>query len=422
MWKLLLFAMALSPLMANAQLTIQITGDKARATPIAVVPFQGAEILEPDPAAIVRSDLGRSGYFASLPVDNMLTQPKTLEQVDFRHWQVLGQEYLVIGQVTPENEGYLIHFQLFNVQDGQKITGYRLTAPKARLRQAGHQISDLIFEHLTGQKGVFQSRIAFLTTQTNTKGGKRYSLNIADAEKKKKRILVASPKPLMSPAWSPKGDKLAYVSFEQNKSSVYVQELATGKRERVIDYPGINGAPAWSPDGGKLALTLSKDGNPDIFVFDLTTRQLKKMTDNFAIDTEAAWSPDGQTLVFTSDRGGKPQLYRMSAQGGRAERLTFDGDYNAGADFSPDGRYLAMVHGNHGDYRIAVMELAGKNLTVLGAGSQDESPSFAPNSRQIIYGARVKGKRRLAPVSVDGRGLSYLSHDSEQARDPAWSP
>ncbi|MDT8406223.1 MAG: Tol-Pal system beta propeller repeat protein TolB [Methylococcales bacterium] len=424
MWKptLLLLFLALS-CPSRAELTIQITGQRAQATPIAIVPFKNAEGLKLDPATVVRADLANSGYFNSLSVSHMLTQPHQAEDIDFRHWRVLNQDYLVIGQITPDSTGHEVRFQLFNVHDGVKLAGYRLHAPNHQLRQAGHQISDLIFEHLTGQQGFFQSRIAYLSLETNAKGGKRYLINIADVDGGNARSVVASPQPLMSPAWSPKGNKLAYVSFERGKASIYVQELTTGKRERVSDAPGLNGAPAWSPDGQKLAMTLSKDGNPEVYVLNLANRQLQRLTENLAIDTEPAWSPDGQYLVFTSNRGGSPQLYKVAARGGRAQRLTFEGDYNAGASFSPDGRYLAMVHGNRGDYRIAALDLGNQTLTVLSAGNQDESPSFAPNSHAILYATQKQGNRHLAMVTVDGRSHpKQLNAVKGWVREPAWSP
>ncbi|MGR9044889.1 MAG: Tol-Pal system beta propeller repeat protein TolB [Gammaproteobacteria bacterium] len=410
---------------SQAELTIQITEGTTKAMPIAIVPFgkQGADSGPPvDLASIVDADLSRSGYFKTLPKKDMLTHPSLPEEVRFRNWQVLGQDYLVIGQVAEAGGRFDISFQLFNVFKNEQLLGYRMTVPANELRRSAHHISDIIFEKLTGKKGDFSSRIAYLTTTKEPNGRKKYKLEIADADGYGPKTVAASYEPLMSPSWSPDGKMIAYVSFENKASAIYVQALATGKRIRVADFPGINGAPAWSPDGSKLALTLSKDGSPDIYTLTLASRSLVKLTSSYAIDTEAAWSPDGSHIVFTSDRGGKPQLYIMPSHGGQAKRLTFEGDYNAGAAFSSDGKSLVMVHGNRGDYRIAVMDMATRTINVLTAGRLDESPSFAPNGTMILYASQNGGRSQLSAVSVDGRMHQKLVYDSGEVREPAWSP
>ena len=328
----------------------------------------------------------------------------------------------MIGQINQGAGQYNVSFQLFDVYKQEQLMGYRMTVPANELRRSGHRISNLIYEKLTGHKGDFGGRIAYLTTVKEANGRKKYNLEVADSDGHNPKTVITSSEPLMSPAWSPDGKMIAYVSFENKASAIYVQILATGKRVRVADFPGINGAPAWSPDGTKLALTLSKDGSPDIYVLTLATRSLVKLTNSYAIDTEPAWSPDGKSIVFTSDRGGKPQLYIMPAYGGEAKRLTFDGDYNAGASFSNDGRSLALVHGNRGDYRIAVMDLASKTINVLTAGRLDESPSFSPNGTMILYGSKQGGKGQLSVVSVDGGMQQKLVLNSGEVREPAWSP
>lgn len=408
----------------SEELTIRITQGSEKAVPIAIVPFgwQGATPLPDDVSSIVDADLNRTGYFRTLAREQMLTKPTRPEEVVFKNWQVLGQEYLVIGQITPESGRYNIDFQLFNVYKNEPLMGYKMTVPSNELRRSAHRISDLIYEKLTGKKSDFGTRIAYITSVTEPNGRRKFKLQVADADGSNPKTVAASYEPLMSPAWSPDGKMLAYVSFERKSSAIYVQVLATGNRSRVAEFPGINGAPSWSPDGSKLALTLSKDGSPDIYTLNLSTRSLTKLTSEYSIDTEPVWSPDGSSIVFTSDRGGKPQLYMMPAHGGGAKRLTFQGDYNAGAAFSSDGRNLAMVHGNHGDYRVAVMDMGSKSINVLTAGRLDESPSFSPSGGMVLYASRQGGRGVLSAVSVDGRTHQKLTLEGGAVREPAWSP
>ena len=409
----------------RAELTIEITGGAASAVPIAIVPFgwQGASSRPPvDIAGIVKSDLSRSGYFKTLDERQMLSRPTQVSSVRFRNWQVLGQDYLVIGRITEDKGRYNINFQLFNVYKGEQLMGYRMTVAAQELRRSAHHISDILYHKLTGIKGVFSTRIAYVTSSTGVNRRKLYKLQVADADGFDPKTITKSFEPLMSPAWSPDGKKIAYVSFEKKSSAIFVQTLATGKRVRISDFSGINGAPAWSPDGRKIALTLSKDGSPDIYVMDLGTHSLIKLTKSFAIDTEPTWTPDGRNIVFTSDRGGKPQLYMMPSYGGRAKRLTFDGDYNARAVFSRDGKKLAMVHASRGDYRIAVMDMAKRTIDVVTPGPLDESPSFSPNGSMILYASRKGRKAALSAVSADGRMHQRMVFDQGDVREPAWSP
>ncbi len=410
--------------LSQAGLTIEITRGIETAIPIAVVPFvwQSGKVQQTDIAAVIQSDLRRSGYFKTLSKTDMLTRPAGADNVRFRNWRALGQDYLLIGQVIENSGGYNVQFQLFDVYKGEQLMGYRLTVSLQELRRTAHHISDLVFEKLTGKAGVFNTRIAYITSIVKANGRQQYKLQVADADGYHPKTIAISSEPLMSPAWSADGKKIAYVSFERKRSAIYVQTLATGQRRRVAAFRGINGAPAFSPDGNRLAITLSKDGSPDIYVLDLRTRALKKLTKSYAIDTEATWSPDGSNIVFTSDRGGKPQLYMMPSVGGRARRLTFDGDYNARARFSRDGKSLAMVHANRGDYRIAVMDLATQTVNVLTAGRLDESPSFAPNDTMILYASKKGGRAVLSAVSVDGRMHQKLAFDRGEVREPAWAP
>jgi len=405
----------------QAEMTIEITEGAESAVPIAIVPFGGAGGLPVDISSVVDADLARSGYFKTLNRQSMPGQPTSAQAVKFPDWQAINQNYLVIGQINQEQGQYNVQFQLFDVTNGSQVMGYRMPSAAADLRRTAHKIADLIFEKLTGKKGVFSGRIAYITS---TREGKvsSHKLQVSDADGENPQTVAASKEPLMSPSWSPDGKKMAYVSFERKSAAVYVQTLATGERQRIAEFPGINGAPSWSPDGSKLALTLSKDGSPDIYVLNLVSRSLVKLTRSYAIDTEPTWSPDGSNIVFTSDRGGKPQLYIVSSQGGQEKRLTFSGDYNARASFSPDGKNLAMVHGNGGDYRIAVMDMGSKSINVLTGGNSDESPSFAPNGEMILYASKKGGSGYLSAVSLDGKMQQKMSFQGSEVREPAWSP
>jgi TolB protein len=318
---------------------------------------------------------------------------------------------------------YAAEFELFDAVRGSQLTNASLPFAAGEARKTAHRIADLIYKQLTGENGAFATRIAFVTvSRGDGPKDRRYILQVADADGFNPQTITQSHEPLMSPAWSPDGKKLAYVSFENKRPAIFVQTLASGGREKVSEQPGINGAPAWSPDGTQLAMTLSKDGNPEIYVLTLGTRSLRRVTDHFSIDTEPAWSRDGSQLVFTSDRGGKPQLYTVSSMGGPPQRVTYEGDYNARGVFSPDGKSLAMVHGNAGNYRIALLDIASKQLRVLTPGTQDESPSFAPNGSMLLYASRNGGKAALVVVSINGKVQETLRIEGGEPREPAWSP
>ena len=410
---------------ALADLTIEITEGVEGALPIAVVPFgwQGPGSPPVDVAEVINADLQRSGRFKTIPRIDMLARPTSAEAIEFKDWRALDTQNLVVGQIRPQGTGgYEIRFQLFDVYKGEQLTGYTIPTTTPNLRATAHRIADLIYEKLLGVPGAFATRVAYITSVRQGDGSNRIDLKVADADGHNPETIVSSTEPLMSPAWSPDGRKIAYVSFEGGQSAIYIQEVYTGQRTKVTSFKGINGAPAWSPDGRKLAMTLSKDGNPDIFVFDLPTRKLRAITRHYSIDTEPAWSPDSRDLVFTSDRGGKPQIYKVSAFGGRAERLTFQNSYNARASYSPDGKLLAVVTNDEGHYRIAVQDLESGVMQVLSQGSLDESPSFAPNGSMIIYASKKGGRGVLAAVSVDGRVRQRLALQEGDVREPIWSP
>lgn len=411
---------------AQAALTIEITEGVEGALPIAVVPFawQGEAARKPEHnvGEVVMADLRRSGRFKPLEPKDMLARPSEASAVDFRDWRALGMENLVIGRVQPNGPGgYMVRFQLFDVYRGEQIAGYNIPTTARDLRATAHHIADIIYETLTGERGAFATRIAYITS-TGKIGKETLKLHVADADGYAPQTIVSSSEPLMSPAWSPDGRKLAYVSFERGKPSIWVQEVFTGRREKITDFKGINGAPAWSPDGRYLAMALSKDGNPDIFIMDLLFRKLRPLTRHWAIETEPAWSPDGKEIIFTSDRGGSPQIYRVAASGGTPERLTFEGRYNARASYAPDGKSLTLVTQVNGDFRIGVLDLTSQTLRVLSEGSLDESPSFAPNGGMIIYATRAGGRGVLAAVSTDGRVKQRLAAQAGDVREPVWSP
>jgi TolB protein len=423
MWKIILILLSvLVSSHARAILTIDIVGGRESALPIAIATFGwpvGSAPPATDVAQIVRDNLRRSGRFDPLPPHLMPTHPTALEQVRFDDWRMLGSLNLVVGRVLPDASGtYTVEFELFDVLKGERVSGYQFQTNTEGLRRTAHQISDLIYEALLGEKGAFNTRIAYITVGMKS-GAKEYRLYIADADGFNQHMVLSSTEPLLSPAWSPDAGRLAYVSFEGKRTAVYVQDIRTGQRQQVSASKGLNTAPAWSPDGTRLALSLSKDGNPEIYILSLADRALTRITNNPAIDTEPTWMPDGQSLLFTSDRGGGPQIYQVSIHGGAPQRVTFQGNYNARPQVSADGRHLAMINGSGGAYRIAVMSFATRQIQVLTSTNLDESPSFAPNSNLILY---ANGSE-LAAVSIDGRVRQRLAVEAGlEVREPAWSP
>ena len=411
---------------ARAVLTIEITRGVDTGTPIAIVPFSWEGPIKPaqNVSDIVEADLARSGRFAVLPRKDFISTPHEDKDVVYKDWRILKAEALTIGSVRLAAPGkFQVQFRLYDVFKQTQIAGFRYNVSAELLRSVAHQISDIIYEKITGEPGAFSTRIAYVTREEPPRGlPPVYKLQVADSDGFNAQTVVRSAEPLMSPAWSPDGNRLAYVSFEDRRSKVYVQNLTDGRRELLAEFTGINSAPAWSPDGTRLALTLSRDGNAEIYVMLLNSRALKRLTFDPAIDTEPSWSPDGRDIIFTSDRAGSPQIYRMNASGGSAERLTFDGDYNARASFAADGKSITFVSRGQGGYRIAVMRLDNKTQQVLTDTSLDESPSFAPNGRMIIYATEVRGRGVLASASADGRVRQLFKFEEGDIREPAWSP
>lgn len=409
----------------QAQLVVEITeGIKRR--PIAIVPFGwegNSDAMPGDVAQIISDDLTRSGRFAPIPEEDMLQKPTTGIDVDFDDWAILGVEAVVVGRITQTGDNaYSMQFQLFDVFGRDQLVGYRMPASRGTMRRVAHRAADMIYEKLTGIAGVFDTKVSYVTSEDRS-DGRLYSLIVADQDGFNEHKIMESTDPIMSPAWSPDSRRLAYVSFEGDRSSIFIQTLRTGNRVQVSSRAGVNGAPAFSPDGRKLVVTLSDpDGNLDIHTLDINSRQTKRITTHRAIDTEGSWSPDGSYIYFTSDRSGGPQIYRVSSNGGSAERVTFEGGYNARPRLSPDGEKLAMVHLVNGNYRIAVMDVKRKDVLVLSGGSQDESPSFAPNSDTLIYATRPGRNGVLESVTADGLIRQRLESGDGDVREPVWSP
>ena len=405
---------------AAAQLRLDITEGVKDAVPVAIVPFAGQPEGGPnDVADVVAGDLRLSGRFAPLDRADIVERPSRASDVRLQDWRLLKADYLVIGEVGPD--AGTVHFELVNVRTGQQMLAEQLPVSGRTLRAVAHQVSDLVYERLTGIRGVFGTRLAYVAVEGRAPN-RNYRLVVSDADGYNPRTIAQSSQPLMSPAWSPDGQNLAYVSFEGGVSAVYVQRLSSGDRRRVSARAGVNGAPAWSPDGSRLALTLSRDGNLDIYVLQLATQALVRITTDEAIDTEAEWSPDGRTIYFTSDRAGNAQIYRVSVDDrSDVQRVTYTNSYNARPRISPDGQALAMVTLDRG-YRIAVMDLKARTLRVLTDGPQDESPSYAPNGAMLVYSTDARGARVLGLVSVDGGSIERLAAERGNVREPAWSP
>lgn len=418
----------------NDDVVIQIIGQEVGAVPVAIVPFAweaGGEGAEEDLAAVIGADLARTGQFSVLPEADLVDRPTRLPDVRFGTWERLQVDYLAIGVVKgDEFDGYAVEVRLVNVPTRNSLLYLEFPSRPGELRYTAHHIADTIYEELTGTPGVFRTRIAYVTSQ-GAGDEQVYSLMVADADGHNPLPVVRSRQPLLSPAWSPDGTELAYVSFEAGNSAIWLQEIATGARREVASFKGINGAPAFAPDGRRLALTLSRSGNPEIYVMELATGELTQLTRHWSIDTEPSWTPDGRSIIFTSDRGGKPQLYEMRANGtGEPRRITSRGEYNARASQSPDGGRIAMVHAEESrsnDFRIAILDREADRVQIVSGGPLDESPSFAPNGAMLLYASRRGSQGVLSAVPVfdltTGVGTAHqLIFAQGDIREPAWSP
>ena len=427
---LVLVFFAIVQMMAVAQsrdlLEIRITQGIEGALPIAIVPFNW-EASTPNRmhvSSVVAADLQRSGRFSPIPAADLPSWPTSFSDINFKDWRLLGVDNLVIGQVKQTHaDQFAIEFRIIDIISATQLAGFRIPTKEKNLRLTAHHVSDLIFEAILKVKGAFATRIAYVTVDTIDKKQSSFRLQIADSDGYGARTILESREPLLSPAWSPLGDRLAYVSFEDRNSAIYVQDIRSGEREKVASGLGINSSPAFSPDGNSLLMTRSFNGNPDIYLMDLKTKKQRRLTTHTAIDTEARWTPDARHIVFTSDRGGSPQIYRLPINGGRPERLTFNmGNYNSRASLSPDGKRIAVVNGSDKGYRIAVVDLERDSFEILTDTKLDESPSFSPNGAMIIYATMGNMGAELAAVSVDGRVRQRLALQTGEVREPAWGP
>src|SRR6185369_6731870 len=390
------------------------TGAGSQRIPIAIAPFAGEGTVG-QISTIVRADLERSGLFRTLEVPPLSPPPTEASPVNFAEWRSRLADALVLGSVAARPDGrFEVRFKLFDTVKGADLSGIAFTMSRQQARTTAHRIADFVYEKLTGEKGVFSTRIAYVV-----KRGNRFELQIADADGAGEETALASFEPIISPAWSPDGRRLAYVSFENKKPVVYVHSLADGKRQVAANFKGSNSAPAWSPDGSRLAVSLSREGGSQIYTVSPDGSNVRRLTQSGGIDTEPVFSPDGQTLYFTSDRGGSPQIYRMPAGGGEAQRVTFDGSYNVSPRISPDGRLLAFIARNAGKFQVATMDLANRQTLVLTDSDKDESPSFAPNGRMILLATVNGGRGVLSAVSSDGRIKQRLSLSAGDVREPA---
>ena len=400
---------------ALAQVRIDISGVGGTRVPVAIVDF-GDESRSPQPiAAIIRADLERSGLFRTVDAPGGLVETSSPVYAD---WRARQAEALVAGSVSRLADGRLdIRFKLWDVVRGTEVIGQAQAVLPDDARLAAHRIADIVYEKLTGERGVFATRMAYVT-----KAGRRYSLVIADADGESARVALASPEPIISPAWAPNGRELAYVSFESGKATVRIQDVQTGGRRVLADFKGTNSAPAWSPDGNQLVLSLSRDGGTQLFVINRDGSGVRRIAQSSAIDTEACYAPDGSKIYFVSDRGGGPQIYRMPATGGAAERVTFSGGYNISPAISPDGRTMAYINRSGGAFRLSVMDLATGQSQTISEANDDESPAFAPNGKLIVYASRAGGKEVLMTTTLDGKIKTPLLVTLAEVREPNWGP
>jgi TolB protein len=408
--------------LAQAELVIEVTQGRQSAIPVSVVPFEwtGATELPVDISAVVNNDLASSGYFRTLEQSSMLSKPSRTEDIAYADWRLMKQDFIVVGHISAEEGGYAIEFHVVDVHQQIELVHHRVRGEGTQLRDLAHYISDFIFKRLTGIPGVFSTKMVYVTTN---KERSRFNLNFADADGAREQLIFRSKEPILSPAWSPDGKRVAYVSFENGRSEIFFQELATGNREKVVSFDGSNSAPSFSPDGTQLAFVHSKMGNPDIYIMDLATRKVQRHTKHYGIDTEPQWMTDGRHILFTSSRAGGPQIYKLDTKDDSVERVTFEGRYNARARMTADGRKMVFVHGQGDSFHIASQDMASGRVRLLTRDTNlDESPSVAPNGSMVIYAATENDRSILAAVSVDGEVKFRLPSRFGDVREPAWSP
>ena len=427
-WSAVMIVSICSPGLMQAQgVTIEVTGGAYSGIPIAIVPFSinGAPVQDIQPANIIESNLRASGRFDVIDNELHLSRPDSPDKVNFQDWRLIKSEVLVIGNIVNlGNDRFEVRFRLFDVFSEQQLTGKKFVVPSQKMRQAAHQISDAIYEQMIGRPGNFDHAIAFVNVR-NTGKDRTYRLQIAESDGWNPKTILESPQAILSPSWSPDASRIAYTSFENQKTQVFVQNVWTGEREAISQYEGLNSAPSWSPDGRKLALTLSRDGNPEIYVYDMTNKIAKRITRHTAIDTEASWSPDGNTLIFSSGRAGGPQIYSVAADGGHdPQRLTGDGNYNAGASFSSNASHIAMITNQGNGYNIGLYSVGDKDgkVTELSTKGHDESVDFSPNGDMLIFATTVGKRARLSTIASNGQAQRFLKYEGGEYREPAWSP
>lgn len=402
---------------AHAELHLEIAKAFDEAPQIAVVPFASDNLIY----SVVQADLQRSGKFNSSS-SNLPERPTSTSEMNPAVWQSAGIPYVVVGKTIPTANGLQVQYELYDVQKNTRLLGEQLQVPSGRQREAAHLIADKIYQALTGIRGDFSGQVAYvLRDRQNNK--LHYTLQIADTDGQQPRTVLESSEPILSPTWSPDAKKIAYVSFESKRPAIYMQDLATGQRQVLASFQGLNGAPSISPDGQKMLFTASMDGNPEIYQMDLSTKRIQRLTRDSAIDTEARYAPDGQSFIFTSDRGGTPQIYRYSFADDSIRRLTGSGRFNARGTLSSDGKNLAFVHRQSGgNYQVAVQDLASGVISVLTPTPLDESPSFSPNGQMVVYATREGDRGMLSIMSIDGRFRLRLPSEQGEVREPAWAP
>lgn len=409
---------------AAGPLDLVLTQGVSSAIPIAIVPFTGGNQLISD---IVSADLQNSGQFKVMDPQKMSQKPTQASEVNVNYWRQAKVNAVVVGTVQQQGDNYQVSFSLVNIfhnqNNNQILASQTITVPANKMRSFAHHISDVVYKQLTGVKGIFSTRIAYVLAQRNPGQPRKYVLQVADMDGYNPRPLLTSRQPIMSPAWSHDGKQIAYVSFENVTPQIFVHDVITGARRAVSNFPGINGAPAWSPDDTQLAVVLSKSGSPKIYTLNIASSQLRQLTQGTSIDTEPNWSPDGRSIIFTSDRGGGPQVYQLTLSDGKTQRLTFNGNYNARASFTADGQKIVMIHREQGQmYNIAAQDVATGTLQILSRSGFDASPSVSPNGKMVLYESDANQRGVLGMISTDGKIQLHVPSDNGSVQDPAWSP